>query len=158
MSRLCVVIGGYLASLEGKECWFVEGGRGSVEAAVWLLVRSKAAGKKTLLHTGRLWPASGAPTEDQTGRWGDNRTQERGFEGLQARRVGSWTGYLYGEAVSHHHDDQRDEEGHKRTNEYEALLVEDTAAIDKNLVLVVETDHWDGHWHAWRETEQEVDV
>lgn len=54
-------------------------------------------------------------------------------------------GYLYGEAVRHHHDDQRDEEGHEGANQHEALLVEDTAAIDEDLVLVVEADHWDGH-------------
>ena len=59
--------------------------------------------------------------------------------------------YLYGEAVRHHHDDQRDEEGHERANQHEALLVEDTAAVHKDLVLVVEADHRDGHRHAWRE-------
>lgn len=53
--------------------------------------------------------------------------------------------YLHGEAVRHHHDDQWDEEGHKGANQHEALLVEDTAAIDEDLVLIEEANHWD--WH-----------
>lgn len=56
--------------------------------------------------------------------------------------------YLYGEAVCHHHDDQWDEEGHEGANQHEAFLVEDTAAIDEDLVLVVEADHWDWHRHT----------
>lgn len=56
--------------------------------------------------------------------------------------------YLYGEAVCHHHDDQWDEEGHEGANQHEALLVEDTAAIDEDLVLVAEADHWDRHRHT----------
>lgn len=56
--------------------------------------------------------------------------------------------YLYGEAVRHHHDDQWDEEGHEGANQHEALLVEDTAAVDEDLVLVVEADHWDRHGHT----------
>lgn len=53
--------------------------------------------------------------------------------------------YLYGEAVSHHHDDQGDEEGHKGANQHEALLVEDTDAVDENLLLIVETNYWNRH-------------
>lgn len=53
--------------------------------------------------------------------------------------------YLYGEAVCHHHDDQWDEEGHEGANQHEAFLVEDTAAIDEDLVLIEEANHWD--WH-----------
>lgn len=53
--------------------------------------------------------------------------------------------YLYGEAVCHHHDYERDEKGHKGANQHEALLVEDTAAVDEDLVLVVQANHWNGH-------------
>lgn len=56
--------------------------------------------------------------------------------------------YLYGEAVRHHHDDQRDEEGYKGADQHEALLVEDTATVDEDLILVVEADHWDRHRHT----------
>ena len=57
--------------------------------------------------------------------------------------------YLNGEAVRHHHYDQWDEEGHEGANQHEALLVEDTAAVDEDLVLVVEADDGDGHGHTW---------
>lgn len=62
----------------------------------------------------------------------------------QERRSLQWL-YLHGEAVRHHHDDQWDEEGHKGANQHEALLVEDTAAVDEDLVLVEEADHRDRH-------------
>ena len=115
------------------------------EAAACLisLVCSKAAGKKSLLHTGRLWPASGAPKE------------ERKVKDIIKEHMFSWKtttstnlhmkDYLYGEAVCHHHDDQWYEEGHKRTNQHKALLIEDTTAVDKDLVLIVEADHWNRH-------------
>lgn len=56
--------------------------------------------------------------------------------------------YLYGEAVCYHHDDQWDEEGHEGADQHEALLVEDAAAVDEDLVLIVEADHWDRHRHT----------
>lgn len=31
-----------------------------------LLVRAKAAGRKSLPHTGRQWPASGVPEEEES--------------------------------------------------------------------------------------------
>lgn len=67
--------------------------------------------------------------------------------GAAARRP-----YLDGEAVGHHHDDQRDEEGHEGANQHEALLVEDTAAVDEDLVLVVKADHRDRHGDACKQT------
>lgn len=75
-------------------------------------------------------------------------------------KVGTWggthrPGYLYGEAVRHHHDDQWDEEGHEGANQHEALLVEDTAAVDEDLVLVVEADHRDGHRYTYKEIQRE---
>ena len=57
---------------------------------------------------------------------------------------------LYGEAVGHNHDDQWDEESHEGANQHEALLVQNTAAVDKHLVFVVKADHRDRHGHTYR--------
>ena len=76
----------------------------------------------------------------------------RSGDQISVRRRRSST-HLYGEAVAHHHDHQWDEEGHKGANQHEALLVHNTAAVHKHLVLVVEADDRDGHGHTWREGE-----
>ncbi len=147
----------YLVSLKGQVCWSEEGGRWWMEAVMCLslLVCAKAAGRKSLLRTGRQWPAAGAPIDKRERRqW---RRRQRGSPGLwEWRDKGRWCTDLYGKAVCYHHDDQWDEEGHERANQHKALLVEDTASVNKDLVLVVEADHWDWHRHTWREEEGET--
>lgn len=76
---------------------------------------------------------------------------EGGRGGGRGRGGGELLLDLYGKAVGHHHDDQWDEESHEGANQHEALLVEDTAAVDKDFVLIVETDDRDGHGDTSRE-------
>lgn len=90
--------------------------------------------------------------------WGGRQTDASDVLPLRslAKSAVQWL-YLHGEAVRHHHDDQWDEEGHKGANQHEALLVEDTAAIDEDLVLIEETNHRDWHWHTLMGTEKGCD-
>ena len=83
-----------------------------------------------------------------------NDEEEEAKRGRQGGRHGPGRVYLYGEAVCHHHDDQRDEEGHEGADQHEALLVEDAAAVDEDLVLVAKADDGDRHRHAWGDREK----
>lgn len=54
------------------------------------------------------------------------------------------------EVIADHHDDQRNEEGHDGANEDKARLVQDTRAVYKHLLLILQTHHWNGQGQHWK--------
>lgn len=49
-----------------------------------------------------------------------------------------------GEVVADHHDDQRNEEGNERTDENKQRLIQNTSAVHKHLLLILEAHHRNG--------------
>lgn len=54
------------------------------------------------------------------------------------------------EVIADHHDDQRNEEGHGRANKDETRLVQGAGAVNKHLLLVLETHYWNGQRQHWK--------
>lgn len=54
------------------------------------------------------------------------------------------------EVIADHHDDQRNEEGHRRANKDETRLIQGAGVIYKHLLLVLETHYWNGQRQHYR--------